>query len=324
MEDFVRKSLFAVVIICLLAVFFGNAPAAQSEGSKTIGVIWVGKSSMASRNFSGFYIRMKALAPKVKLRIYKEIPTMEQAKETFNRLQREVDAIVVFRSHGAQLLGMVQPEIPCFFGGASDPVALGALKEPDAPEGKVTGVTYFIPHERIFDLIHEALPNVKSVGFLGERGHPGTPIDRIGTRTECERRGIRYNESICSDSAELAAGAEDLVKKCDILIVSNQALVNRNISKILMVTNKTKTPLVSYVEQPVRVGAVLGISVDHVKLGSMLADSVYDVLFKGHSIKETPVKSELNPQILINESMMKFLGLNFPKSLLDRAVKIKE
>ncbi|MFC1833895.1 ABC transporter substrate-binding protein [Thermodesulfobacteriota bacterium] len=198
-------------------------------------------------------------------------------------------------------------------------MVFGALQNPKAPEGNVTGVTYFVPIGRIFDVIKQCFPNAKSVGFLGEKGHPGTIVDQKGTSEEAEARGLKYYEAICSTPDEVRKAAGDLAKKADLLIVSNQALINSNVSTILEVANQAKKPLVSYVEKPVKSGAVLGISVDHDKLGTWLADSVAEVPVKGKSIKDVPVKSEPNPIILVNPQMMEFLGLNFPPSVMGKA-----
>jgi putative ABC transport system substrate-binding protein len=319
------KKIALLVSVCIFALLWTDIVSMAQAGDKKVGVMWVGKSSMAKRNYDGFSVRIKKVAPDVKVTLKREVPTTADGEAVLRDFEKTQDAIVVIRSNGAELLAKLDPKptIPCFVGGTTDPVALGVLQNMKKPEGNFTGVTYFVPFDKIFNVITACFPDLKSVGFLGEQGHPGTAVDRKGTRAECEKRGIAYYEAICSDSAEVKKAAAELVKKADILLVSNQALINRNVTTILQVTNKTKTPIVSYVETPVKIGAVLGISVDHVKMGKWLADSVADVLVKGMKIADVPVKSEPNPGIVVNEIMVKELGLSFPASIMQKAKLVK-
>lgn len=315
------KKIMLLVFVGILTLLWMDISSVAEAQTKKVGVMWIGKSSMARRNYDGFRARLVTVAPNIKITPKKEIATAAAAEAVLRDFEKTQDAIVVIRSNGAELLARMDPKptIPCFFGGTTDPMALGVLQNLDRPEGNSTGVTYFVPFDKIFNVISTCFPNLRSVGFLGEKGHPGTAVDQKGTKTECARRGIKYFDAICSNSDEVKRAAAVLVKKADILLVSNQSLINRNVSTILQVTNKSNTPIVSYVENPVKTGAVLGISVDHEKMGKWLADSVVDVLVRGMRIQEVPVKTEPNPGIVVNEIMMKSLGLSFPESIMQKA-----
>jgi len=193
----------------------------------------------------------------------------------------------------------------------------------DAPEGRVTGVTYFIPYEKRFELIKSLFPNAKRVGLLVEKGHPSTPIEQQGTREQCDRLGITYNEVVAADLKDLLDGTRRLLGSIDLFIISSTRLVMDNLVNLLPIVNPAKVPTFSYADAPVKAGAVAGMAADDAKLGGFLAESVVDVVVKGKPVAQVPVKTDPDPRISINEAMMNSLGLKFPDALLKKAELVR-
>jgi putative ABC transport system substrate-binding protein len=200
---------------------------------------------------------------------------------------------------------------------------LGTVKNLDAPEGKITGVTYFIPYEKRFEIILTLFPQVKRMALLAERGHPGSPIEQKGTREECAKRGLNYTEVVAGDLNELIDGAKRLVGMVDLIIITNTRLVMDNTVNLLQITNPAKVPMFSYADTPVKSGAVAGLAADDYRLGGMLAESVVDVLIREKPVSQVPVKMDPEPRISINQAMMRALGLQFPEAVLKKAEVIQ-
>ncbi len=210
-----------------------------------------------------------------------------------------------------------------FCRGCNNPAELGTIKNLNAPEGKITGVTYFIPYEKRFEIIMSLFPNTKRIGLLAEKGHASTPIEQQGTREQCERLGIVYNEVFASNLKELMDGTRQLLGSVDLFIISSTRLVMDNVVNLLPVLNSAKMPTFSFAEEPVKTGAVAGVAADDAKLGGFLAESVVDAVVKGKPVSQVPVKTDPDPRISINESMMKCLGLKFPDALLKKAELVR-
>ncbi len=155
-----------------------------------------------------------------------------------------------------------------------------------------------------------------------EQGHPSGLTEAQGTRDQCKRLGINYEEVVATNLNALLEGARRVAPKVDLIIISNTPLVMDNITNLLPIFNPTKTPMFSFADVPVRSGAVAGIAADEMKLGGFLAESVVDVLINGKPIWQVPVKMDPDPKISINEPMMKRLGLNFPAAVLKKAYLI--
>jgi putative tryptophan/tyrosine transport system substrate-binding protein len=314
------KRFFTFIVVFSISLsMLGNMTFSEA---KEIAVIWDTKSAMVSNVVMGFLPAVRQLAPDLKVTLYRELKDMEEAKRVFQECESKVDGIVLLRSSGAEYLGKVTPKVPCFIGACNNPQELGVIKNMNAPEGMVTGVTYFIPYDRRFSIIKSLFPNLKSVGLLVERGHPSGPIEQAGTSAECKRLGITYKQVVASDLNELLSETRSL-GTVDLLILTNTRLVMDNVANLLPIVNATKTPMFSYADRPVKSGAVAGIAADDFKLGRMLAESVVDVVVRNRPISQVPVQMDPQTKLTINEVMMRSLGLNFPEAILKDATILR-
>ncbi|MBI5251685.1 MAG: hypothetical protein HY912_19505 [Desulfomonile tiedjei] len=310
------------LLLVIIALVFSIAPAMTAEvdaAEKRIAVMWEGKSGMTKRVHSGFLQKMKEIAPGVEVTSKREIDGMQEAERVFREFETKMNGIVFLRSSGAEFLAKANPRIPCFVGGCNNPQDLGAIKNLNAPEGNITGVTYFIPYPKRFQIIKSLFPNTKSVCLLLQKGHPATSIEQDGTRRECERLKLKYNEVVAENSKELIEGARQFQGKVDLFLISSTALVMDNTVGLVGVANSSKTPLFSFAEGRAKLGAVAELAADDEKLGGMLAESVTDVVVKGKPISQVPVKMDPDPKIIINQSIMQLMGLKFPDEIMQKA-----
>jgi putative ABC transport system substrate-binding protein len=281
-------------------------PSLAPAASKEVAVIWDTRSTMVNDVVTGFTERMKETAPELKVTLHAELRDFEEAKRVFQRCEKEAAGIVLLRSSGAEYLSTIQPKTPCFVGACNCPKQLGIIKNPAAPEGMITGVTYFVPFEERFRAIKNLFPNVKSLAFIAEKDHPSTALERLGTMEQCKKTGIEYKEALATDSYDLINAIKNL--NADLFVISNTRLAMDNVTNILAVANPKRIPIFSYAERPVKVGATAGLFADDAKLGRMLADSVVDVVVRGKAVKEVPVKTDNEPRLVVNQAMAQSVG----------------
>lgn len=318
----INRTVIAV-FLCLTSWALAAVPSQALAQGKKIAVIWEGKSAMTDAVALGFMSKMKQLAPGVEIKLYRNLKDMNEAEKAYRESEKTMDGIVFLRSSGAEFLGKEKPKIPTFVGGCNNPAELGTIQNLNAPEGMITGVTYFIPYDKRFQIIKALFPGVKSVALLAEKGHPATPIDQQGTREQCKLLGLAYNEVIAGNLKDLVDGASSLGGKVDLFIISGTRLAMDNVVSLLPIVNATNTPIFSYADRPVKSGAVVGLAADDTKLGGMLAESVVDVVAQGKPVSKVPVKMDPSPKININKAMMSSLGLKFPDAIMKEAVIVE-
>jgi putative ABC transport system substrate-binding protein len=300
-------------------MFYDEASAAE----KKVALMWHGKSVMQNRVALGFLARAKEIEPNLAVSVRMEIPTPEAAADIFWEFEKNVDGIIYLRSFGAEFLARAKTRLPLFIGGCNDPRALGVVKNLEAPEGNITGVTYHIPFEKRFEVIQALFPQAKSVGIVLQKNHPVTAIEGPATREQCQKLGLRYHEIVPKDRGELTEAVALLAQNVDLIIISNCVVAFDNVTAILPAANKRGIPIFSYEEKAVKRGAVAGIAASDEKLGRLLADSVVDVVVKGKPIAQVPIKMDPDPKILVNVEMMRYLGLTFPKRVMEKAQLIE-
>ena len=200
----------------------------SSSLAQEVGVAWVGSSGMAKRVLKGLETGIKDLAPGVKLEVHPELANMESLAELVSKFEKSKAAMVILRSNGAEWLGENPPTIPTFIGGCNNPVQLGAVKNMDAPEGNITGVTYFLPVKTQFEVFKAILPEMKSILLLVEKGHPSSEIDQEGTREVASNLGIEYREKVLSSKDEIIPTIKENAGKVSAFVLGNQALLIDN------------------------------------------------------------------------------------------------
>ena len=304
-----------VVFLCLLLV--GSLSESVLAKSLNVGVAWTGKSGMSNRVLAGFEAQLKEVAPSARLEMHKELESMEDLAKVVEKFQAEKDGMVILRSNGAEWLGKNPPTIPTFIGGCNNPTQLGAVKNMSAPEGNITGVTYYLPADTQFEVFKALLSRLDSVLLLMEKGHPSSAIDEKDTRAACAKFGVKYTGVLCANDDEILAAVRGAVGKVSAMIIGNQGLVLDATPKIVEAAGKT--PVLAYTAAPVKQGALGGMVADDDRLGRMLAESLAEVLVKGKAVRDVPVKMDPKPTFYINAKTAERIGIEVPFSVLETA-----
>ncbi len=286
-----------------------------------IGVAWAGKSGMANRVSDGFEQGMKELAPDIKIEYQKELGAIDDLAQVAKKWEKEKNGMVLIRSNAAEWLAKNPATIPTFIGGCNNPAELGAVKNLQAPEGNITGVTYFLPVDSQFEIFRAILPDMKSVLLLLGKNNPSAVVDQAGTKAVCEKLGIAYNEKLCDTKEDAIAGVNEFKGKVSVIIIGNQALHIDNAENIVKAAGNT--PVFSYSSKPVSSGALGGFVADDKKLGYMLAESVVAVLKNGKAIKDVAVKVDPEPKFYINAKTAEALKIEIPFTILETATVIQ-
>ena len=310
------KGMFKIALLLLFSLLITTGYV-NTASALSIGVAWVGQAGMPGRVTAGFEEAIKVLAPDIEIEYKKELASMDELGQVVAKWQKEKDGMVILRSNGAKWLGQNPPAIPTFIGGCNHPGQLGAVKKLEAPEGNITGVTYFLTVKSQFEVFQVILPELKSVLLILEKGHPSSEIDRQGTKKVCADSGIEYHEVELSTTEEVVAAVKEAQGKVSVIIIGNQSLGIDNTADIVAAAGDTV--VLAYSSAPVKNGALAGFVADDRKLGGMLAESLVDVLKNGKAIKDVPIKFDPKPIFFLNAKAAEKFELEIPYSILESA-----
>lgn len=309
------KKLTILFIVLLLSILHISA--------KDIGIAWVGKAHMQDRVLEGLLFQLNKYEPKFNIELQKELKDVNTLKKLALKWDKEKDAMVLLRSNAAKMLVDTKTTIPTFIGGTNHPIILGTIRSFLSPEGNITGVTYYIEKKTIFRMIKLFLPNMKSILFIGELGHPSTAIEQKESRHLSELiYEVNYDEIISSDIQEVLKKIKEKRNTYSAIVLGNQALIMDNAGIITQMAGKT--PVFSYSKVAVVHGALAGYSADDNKLGQLLAQSIYSVLYENKKIQDVPIKIDSSPLFYINKKTLRNLNYEVPERLKEKVIFVDD
>ncbi len=308
-----QRNRYVLLVVQIVMICLCQADLSIAKGYK-IGVAWQGKSGMAKRVYQGVRDVLETNAPGISIELKKELPSQQALHKVVTRFQKEKTAMLLLRSSGVEYLKAHPPTIPTFIGGCNDPSALGLITNLGAPAGVITGVTYAISYDQQFDIFKQLLPNMRSILLLTEKGHPGSLVDRKGTKAACDKLGLTYHEVVCATLEDAIRAVRSLPPSVNAIIIGNQALLFDNALDIIGAAKNTH--VLAYTKRPVYDGALCALSADDVKLGRMLAKSIIDVIINQKPIHAVPVKVDQHPKLFINIDVIRKEGRQVPFNIL--------
>jgi len=227
--------------------------------------------------------------------------------------------MILLRSSAAKMLVKTKTSIPTFIGGTNHPVVLGTVKSFLSPSGNITGVTYYIDKKTTLRMIKLFVPNMKSILFIGELGHPSTPIEQKETLQLSKTIfNIKYQEIVSDNLEFILKKVKEQQNSVSAIVLGNQALIMDNAGVISNVAGNT--PVFSYSKVSVAHGALAGYSVNDNKLGRELGKSVYAVLYENKKINEVPIKVDRAPLFYVNKNTLNKLKIKIPERLKDKVI----
>lgn len=297
------------LILRLFMLFVVMGMACALAAADGIGVLWYQKSGMAQRVYKSMVKELGEHAPDLNIEARIDLADAASALPIYQRFLHEKKAVVFLRSDGARYMVQRPPGIPGFFGAAYHPVSLGVVDDLEQPNGMLTGVSYFVPISKQFDMYEKLFPNLQAIGLLVKADHPSSPVEQADTRAECERRGIRYLDTVCADKRSLVRGVRQLLEEgAEVLILGNQNLLIDNGAVVSSLAGTT--PVMSYSEKPITQRVALGgLVASDAKLGVMLAHSILAVVREGQPIGSIPVGLDPEPRLLIDPARAAKLGI---------------
>ncbi len=232
------------------------------------------------------------------------------------------DLIVAIATPSALSAAAAAPDIPLIFSAVTDPVGANLVKNPDQPEGKITGTSDAIPVDQVFDLMKKLTPNVKTVGMIYNLGEPNSVSVITQAKAYCDANGIVYTEATVTNSSEVQQAAQSLAGNCDAIYTPIDNTVASAMPVLAQVAKQAKLPVYPGADSMVIDGGFATIGIDYTLLGKQTAAMAAKVL-EGTPISEIPVETLTDFSTIINKTTAQELGITIPEDLLASATIVE-
>ncbi|WP_296403102.1 ABC transporter substrate-binding protein [Psychrobacter sp.] len=233
------------------------------------------------------------------------------------------DVIVAISTPSAQSIVSATNTIPVVFSAVTDPVTAKLVPNLGASGTNVTGATNAMPYEPQIDLMKEAIPNLKNVGYVYSPGEVNSTVILKNLKERLAPMGITIHDAPAQRSNEIHQAALSLANKVDMIYVSNDNGVVSAFESLAQVASENKIPIIAQDTDSVKRGAAVALGVNYLDLGRETGKIVSRIL-KGEKPGSIPIYRPQNLSLFVSPNHAAEQGFKLPQSVIDKADKVIE
>ncbi|MBU5438005.1 ABC transporter substrate-binding protein [Tissierella sp. MSJ-40] len=320
--------LLFTIIISLVGCSTGDNSTTQVSNSKSkfsIGISQIIEHPALDSAREGFIAVLKEKGYEDKVDIDTQLAQGDISLTTTianNFVSKKKDLILAISTPSAQSAFKATKNIPILFTSITDPVTAGILKDPNSPEGNITGTTDLAPLEKQIELGLKIVPKAKKVGVLYNTSEINSQIQVDKLKGITKDLKLELVEIPVTNTSEIEMALGGKIKGIDFLFLPSDNLVASSMPIVSKVCLQNKVVTIGVDEPMVKNGALACEGIDYFKLGYETGLMAIEIL-EGKEIKDIPVTSLEETQLTINEDIAEKLGISIPKELLDKAILVK-
>lgn len=233
----------------------------------------------------------------------------------------EVDMIVAVGTPAAKAASdaVGSSGIKVLFAGVADPAAELGIKNLNAPERGVTGISDRLDGKKAVELAQQIKPDLHSIGLLYDPEDANASAAAKAVQDYCRQINVNTQAVTAASADSAASGAEELFPQVDVLYTPGDGTVASAAGKIAEIAAQEKKLWLAGDESLVQGGALAGFGADYEQLGNKVADMAVQVMV-GAQVSQTPVVFVDSWQVWINQATMEAQELALPEDLLSTAL----
>lgn len=230
--------------------------------------------------------------------------------------------LVGIATPAAQGLASATKDIPIIMGAVTDPVGAKLVKDLEAPDGNITGVSDRTPIADQLGLMAELTPGVKTIGVVYSSSEDNSKSQVETFKQLAKEAGYEVVEYAIASSNDLTTTANVMVGKVDAIWVPLDNTVASAFTSLVQVAKTAKKPIYTSVDTMVAEGGLASVYIDQYELGLATGKMAAKVL-AGKSVDQLPVEIFDQGNPIINETVAAELGIVIPDNLKSEAKLVK-
>ena len=184
----------------------------------------------------------------------------------------------------------VLSEIPIIGTAITDFAQSGLVDSNEAPGCNVTGTSDLTPVADQIELLHEVLPEAKTIGLLYCSAESNSDIQVALAEEACKELGLQTERYSVASSNEIQSVIESMIGKVDAIYAPTDNVIANGMNTVAMVANENKIPVVCGEENMVNAGGLVSYSIDYYDLGYMAGEMAVQILRDGADPAEMPIQ----------------------------------
>jgi putative ABC transport system substrate-binding protein len=199
-------------------------------------------------------------------------------------------------------------------------VYLMILNSRSIPSGEknITGVSMYISPETQLLTVLETLPKVKTVGLLYDPQRTGYLVKEA--RDAARKIGIKLIAKEVHDSKEVPPLVKGMRGKIDIfwMLPDLTVITPETVEFLLLFSLENSTPILSFSEKYVELGALMSIGIDAFDIGRQ-AGEMAEAILSGKGVMDVKRADASRPVISINLKVAGKLGITIDEGTIRKA-----
>jgi putative ABC transport system substrate-binding protein len=235
---------------------------------------------------------------------------------------QQVDIIITIGTPSSQAAqnAVRGTTIPVFFASVTDPKAANLLKNPQNPEGQITGSSNFTDIKQQLELFVSLNPNLKRLGMIYNPAEANSVILVEKTLEAAQVLDIAVEAITASTTRDVAAAARTLVGKVEAIYITNDNTALSAFEGIVKVATESRIPVYVSDVDLVEKGAIAALGPNQYNVGVACAQLILKYL-EGEAIKYLSVAYPTNAELYLNKTQAAKIGLTLPEKIIEQAVK---
>jgi putative ABC transport system substrate-binding protein len=212
--------------------------------------------------------------------------------------------------------------IPIVFAVATDPLGSGLVDSLARPGGNVTGLSNLqaeLAGKRL-ELLREFIPRLRRVAVMANVGYPSAVLEMGEVQTAVQSLGLEFFPLEIRRAADIVPAFDG---RAEAVYVVGDALINANLTRILILAAGAHLPTIFNSRDYVRAGGLISYGPSFPAMFRRAAELV-DKILRGTKPGDIPVEQPTKFEFVLNLTTAKAIRLDFPESLVLRADEVIE
>ena len=238
----------------------------------------------------------------------------------------KVDAIVTAGTPAALAVKKSTKAVPLVMVAVGDPVGTGLVPSLARPGGNLTGLSSIAPdlEGKRLQLLHEVVPTLSHVAMFVNSLNAFHVSSVKQARAAAQAMGIKLEPHDIRKSEDLDdAFAAIRKERPDALLVLADRVFLHNRQRIVDFTKQQRLPNVNAYKELVEVGGLMSYGPSYEDMHKRAAIYV-DKILKGAKPADLPVEQATRFELIVNLKTAKTLGIDIPRTILERADEVIE
>ena len=314
----------AAVAAMVSAALTGCGEDKKAEAPKTIGIVQLVEHDALDAANRGITDALKERG--VTMEIDRQNAQADQSNLR-NIAQRFVShnypLIFAIATPAAQTVANATSTTPIVATAVTDFAVAKLVKDNNNPGTNVTGSSDMNPIAAQTELLLKLVPNAKTVGTVYNSSEINSQLQIDILRKELEKHGVALAEATISSVNDIQQAAQSLVGKVDVMYVPTDNVVASSMPTLYRVTQAAKLAVVAGEAGMVRSGATATVAVDYYNLGKIAGNMGADILEGKAKPQDMPIRYQTEFKVVLNEPVVKELGLTVPEDVAKNVTWVK-